>query len=77
MDGRTYKLIELVGVSSDSYSEATQNAISKAGETLRGLGWFEVTQLRGLIRDGEISEYQVTLKVGFRLEDGRDAFQEP
>lgn len=77
MDGRTYKLIELVGVSSNSYSEATQNAISRASATIRGLGWFEVTQLRGLIRDGEISEYQVTLKVGFRLEDGRDAFQEP
>ena len=66
---RTYKLIELVGVSSDSYAEATQNAVKKAGETLRGLGWFQVTELRGLIQDGDISEYQVTLKLGFRLVD--------
>ncbi len=68
-DGRTYKLIELVGVSSESYAEATQNAVQRAGETLRGLGWFQVTELRGLIQNGGISEYQVTLKVGFRLLD--------
>ncbi len=67
--GRTYKLIELVGVSSESYVDATQNAVQRAGETLRGLGWFQVTELRGLIQNGAISEYQVTLKVGFRLLD--------
>ena len=71
MDARTYKLIELVGVSNESYSEATKNAIARASETLRGLGWFEVTELRGLIQNGEISEYQVTLKVGFRGRRGR------
>jgi len=76
MDTRTYKLIELVGISDESYSEATKNAIARASETLRGLGWFEVTELRGLIQDGKISEYQVTVKVGFRLEPGRDAFSE-
>jgi len=43
---------------------------------LRGLGWFEVTELRGLIQNGQISEYQVTLKVGFRLEEGKDAFSD-
>lgn len=74
MESRTYKLIELVGVSNESYSEATKNAIARASATLRGLGWFEVTELRGLIQDGKISEYQVTLKVGFRLEPGKDAF---
>lgn len=68
-DRRTYKLIELVGVSNESYAEATQNAVSRAGDSLKGLGWFQVTELRGLIQDGEISEYQVTLKVGFRLLD--------
>jgi dodecin len=68
-DSRTYKLIELVGVSTDSYAEATKNAVKRASQTLRGLGWFQVTELRGLIQDGEISEYQVTLKVGFRLID--------
>ena len=45
------------------------NAVRRAGQTLKGLGWFQVTELRGLIQDGEISEYQVTLKVGFRLLD--------
>lgn len=71
-DNRTYKLIELVGVSHESYAEATQNAVKRAGETLRGLGWFQVTELRGLIQDGEISEYQVTLKVGFCLLDSHN-----
>lgn len=68
-DGRTYKLIELVGVSDESYAEATKNAVARASSTLKGLGWFQVTELRGLIQDGDISEYQVTLKVGFRLLD--------
>lgn len=76
METRTYKLIELVGVSSESYSEATKNAIARASETLRGLGWFQVTELRGLLQNGQISEYQVTLKVGFRLDEGVDALQE-
>jgi hypothetical protein len=67
MDNRTYKLIEIIGVSKASYAEATKNAIDRAGQTLKGLGWFEVTELRGLIQDGKVSEYQVTLKVGFRL----------
>src|SRR4029453_739882 len=48
-DMRTYKLIELVGTSPTSYAEATKNAVERAGETLRGLGWFEVTELRGLL----------------------------
>ena len=64
MDARTYKLIDLVGVSNESYSEATKNAITRASETLRGLGWFEVTELRGLIQNGKISEYQVTAQGG-------------
>lgn len=68
-DPRTYKLVELVGTSPVSYAEATKNAIARAGETLRGLGWFEVTELRGLLENGAISEYQVTLKVGFRVLD--------
>ena len=66
---RTYKLIEMVGVSKESYAEATKNAVERASSTLRGLGWFQVSELRGLIQDGEISEYQATLKIGFRLLD--------
>ena len=72
MDNRTYKLIEIVGVSSESYAEATKNAIDRASETLKGLGWFQVTELRGLIQDGQVSEYQVTVKVGFRLLDAHE-----
>ena len=64
-----YKLVELVGVSKESYADATQNAVKRASQTLKGLGWFQVTELRGLIEDGGISEYQVTLKLGFRLLD--------
>jgi flavin-binding protein dodecin len=76
MDSRIYKIVEIVGVSEESYSEATKNAVARASETLRGLGWFEVSELRGLIRDGQISEYQVTLKVGFRLEESKSAFDD-
>ena len=67
MNNPTYKIIELVGVSNLSYDDAARRAISRAGQTLRGLGWYKVTDLRGLIRDGEVSEYQVTLQLGFRL----------
>jgi flavin-binding protein dodecin len=51
-DPRTYTLIELVGTSPTSYADATKNAVERAGETLRGLGWFEVTELRGLLDNG-------------------------
>lgn len=73
MPSNTYKIVDLVGVSHESYSEATKNAIARASETLRGLGWFQVSELRGLIQNGQISEYQVTVKLGFRLEEGTDA----
>jgi flavin-binding protein dodecin len=66
-DTHTYKLIEVVGTSPVSYAEATKNAVARASETLQGLGWFQVTELRGLLEDGKISEYQATLKIGFRL----------
>jgi flavin-binding protein dodecin len=67
MDSRTYKTIELVGVSDVSYDDAVKHAIERASKTLKGLGWFRVTELRGLIRDGEVAEYQITMQVGFRL----------
>jgi flavin-binding protein dodecin len=66
---KTYKIIELVGVSSESYEKAIENAISEASKTLKGLGWFEVVQMRGGINDGKVNEFQVILKVGFRLLD--------
>lgn len=67
MQDKTYKLIELVGVSATSIEEAVQNAISRANQTLKNLDWFEVVEARGLIQDGKVSQFQVKLKVGFRL----------
>lgn len=67
MDDLTYTIIELVGVSDLSYDDAAKRAIARASRTLKALGWFKVIDLRGLLRDGEVAEYQVTLQVGFRL----------
>lgn len=69
MTDRTYRVTELVGTSKEGLDAAITNAISRAGETLRHLDWFEVTQIRGHIVDNAIDHYQVGLKVGFRLED--------
>lgn len=67
MPDKTFKLVELVGVSEDSIQQAVRNAVKRASVSLKGLSWFEVTQIRGLIADGDVSQFQVTLKVGFRL----------
>lgn len=64
---RTYKLVELVGVSEKSFADAVANAVEEASKTIRGLGWFEVTEMRGKIADGKVAEYQTKVKVGFRL----------
>jgi flavin-binding protein dodecin len=68
MADSVYKIVEVVGTSEKSVSKAIEAAISKASETLRNLGWFEVIQTRGDIKDGKVNRYQVTLKVGFTLE---------
>ena len=67
MPDKTYKMIELVGVSDESVDQAVRNAITRASETLRGLDWFEVQQVRGTIANGKVGVFQVTLKVGFRI----------
>ena len=69
MANRTYRLTEIVGTSDEGVDAAIRNGIKRAGETLRHLDWFEVTQIRGYIRDGEVDHVQVGMKVGFRLED--------
>jgi flavin-binding protein dodecin len=69
MSDRTYRVTEIVGTSKEGVDQAIGNAIARAGETLRHLDWFEVTQIRGHIVDNAIDHYQVGLKVGFRLED--------
>lgn len=67
MQEKTYKLIDLVGVSPNSIEEAVQNAIARANQTLKNLDWFEIIESRGLIQEGKISQFQVKIKVGFRL----------
>lgn len=63
----TYKMIELVGTSKNSYEDAIKNAISDASDSLKGLDWFQVTEFRGAIKDGKPSEFQAVMKVGFRV----------
>lgn len=65
----TYRITEIVGSSHESVDAAIRNAIGRASQTLRGLDWFEVTQVRGSIADGNVDQFQVALKVGFRLEE--------
>ncbi|HCE09806.1 MAG TPA: dodecin flavoprotein [Oxalobacteraceae bacterium] len=69
MSSHCYKLIELVGSSTDSTDDAIKNAIDKAALTIKHMDWFEVIETRGHIADGKVSHFQVTIKVGFRLED--------
>jgi flavin-binding protein dodecin len=69
MSAHTYKVIELVGSSPVSSDDAIQSAIAKASLTLKHLNWFEVVETRGHIVDGKVAHFQVTIKVGFRIED--------
>ena len=69
MPDATYAISEIVGTSAESLEQAIRNGVSKAGETLRNLDWFEVTDVRGAMNDGDIAWFQVTMKVGFRLDD--------
>jgi flavin-binding protein dodecin len=69
MAEHVYKSVEITGSSPAGVTEAIDRAIAKASETLRNLDWFEVTSVRGQIDDGRVAHYQVTLKIGFRLED--------
>ncbi len=64
----TYKLVDLVGTHPAGFAEAAKAAIEEAAKTLRHLDWFEVVEQRGRIKDGKVSEFQVTLKVGFKIE---------
>ncbi|MEU4492267.1 dodecin family protein [Streptomyces sp. NBC_00210] len=70
MTNHTYRVTEIVGTSPDGIDQAIRNGISRANQTLRGLDWFEMTEVRGQIVDGQIQHWQVGIKVGFRLEEG-------
>ncbi|MGD0684321.1 MAG: dodecin [Streptosporangiaceae bacterium] len=69
MTERTYRVTEIVGTSPDGIEPAIRGALQRAAQTLRHLDWFEVTQIRGQIVDGDVAHFQVGLKLGFRLED--------
>jgi hypothetical protein len=63
-----YKITEVVGTSPTSFAEAVRAAVSEAAKTVRNMAWFEVVDERGRIEDGKVAEFQVTLKIGFKLE---------
>lgn len=69
MANHTYSISEIVGTSPDGVDAAVVNAVSQASKTLRNLDWFEVTDIRGHLVDGAVADWQVTVKLGFRLED--------
>lgn len=69
MPDKTFKIIEVVGVSDDSIDQAVRNALAKAGETLRHIDWFEVADVRGWVRPTGEPEFQVQVKIGFRLDE--------
>ena len=68
MSEHVYKTVEITGSSPDGVTQAIDNAIAKASSTLRHIGWFEVENVRGHVGEGKVDHYQVTLKIGFRLE---------
>lgn len=68
MSNHVYKLVELVGSSTVGSDDAVRSAIETAAKTLRHIDWFEVLETRGHVTDGKVAHFQVTLKVGFRLE---------
>jgi flavin-binding protein dodecin len=69
MSNRTYRVTEIVGTSQEGIDQAIRNAVERASSTLRHVDWFEMTQVRGQVKDGTVEHFQVGLKVGFRLED--------
>ena len=68
MSDHVYKLVDIVGSSATSSDDAIRNAIAAAAKTLRRIDWFEVVETRGHVADGKVAHFQVTVKVGFRLE---------
>ena len=69
-ENSVYKKIEVVGVSKKSLSDAVKVAVARAAETVKNMSWFEVVEQRGAIREGKVAEYQVTVKIGFRVDEG-------
>lgn len=65
----TYKRIEIVGTSAEGVQQAIENGIERAAQSVRNIDWFEVTEIRGHVADGKVAHYQVSMKLGFRLDD--------
>ena len=72
MSNNTYRVTEIVGTSDESLQAAIENGIARASKTLRNLDWFETTEIRGHLAEGRIQHFQVTMKVGFRLDEDAD-----
>ena len=68
MADNVYKMVEIVGTSAKGFAEAVASGVSRASKTLRNVDWFEVSELRGRVTKGKVSQYQVKLKIGFKLE---------
>ena len=68
MSDHVYKIVEIVGSSPDSIEDAISRAVTRASETLRQIGWFEVVSTRGHVEGGRVAHYQVTLRIGFTLD---------
>ena len=64
-----YKMTEIIGTSKESFADAAKQGVERAAKTLRGIKWFEVTEFRGKVKDGQVAEFQTTMKVGFKLEE--------
>jgi flavin-binding protein dodecin len=69
LSNHTYSISEIVGTSTQGVDDAVRNGITKASQTLRNLDWFEVKEIRGHLEEGKIADWQVTIKLGFRLEE--------
>jgi dodecin len=65
-----YRIADIVGTSPNGVDDAIRNAIARANQTLRNIDWFEMTEVRGHLANGQVADWQVTVKIGFRLEDG-------
>ena len=70
MAGHIYRIAEIVGTSNNGVDDAIRNAVERADQTLRNLDWFEMSEIRGHLVDGHVADWQVTVKIGFRLEEG-------
>jgi flavin-binding protein dodecin len=69
LSNHTYSISEIVGTSTQGVDDAVRNGIAKASQTLRNLDWFEVKEIRGHLEEGKIADWQVRIKIGFRLEE--------